>query len=174
MWTIIQDFISFPSSFSVIGQDKSCHCLNQLDARQGPITTQAPSFSCTSGSTVAFTLIFHWLREIYSLNVIGRCACAGFGFTPLTTQMHSLQNSCNTTSHVRSLRIFQFLFKLCLLLNSLFLNTFLSFVSFKKPYLVSSFIHISFGIHLNSSPWVPSLDKVFLRKLKTKQNKNNL
>ena len=121
-----------------------------------------------------FTLIFHWLREIYSLNVIGRCACAGFGFTPLTTQMRSLQNSYNTTSHVRSLRIFQFLFKLCLLLNSLFLNTFLSFVSFKKPYLVSSFIHISFSIHLNSSPWVPSLDKVFLRKLKTKQNKNNL
>ena len=36
---------------------------------------------------------------------------------------------------------------------------------------MSSFIHISFGIHLNSSPWVPSLDKVFLRKLKTKQNK---
>ena len=101
------------------------------------------------------------------------CLCR-FWFTPLTTQMLSLQNSYNTTSHVRSLRIFQFLFKLCFLLNSLFLNTFLSFVSFKKPYLVSSFIHISFGIHLNSSSWVPSLDKVFLRKLKTKQNKNNL
>lgn len=38
----------------------------------------------------------------------------------------------------------------------------------KECYLVRSLVHVSLGVHLNSSPRVPSLDKILLCKLKTR------
>ena len=41
--------------------------------------------------------------------------------------------------------------------------------TFTDRYLVSCFVHVGFSVHLNGSPWVPSLDKVLLSKLRTRK-----
>lgn len=40
--------------------------------------------------------------------------------------------------------------------------------TFTDRYLVSGFVHVGFSVHLNGSPWVPSLDKILLSKLTTR------
>lgn len=40
--------------------------------------------------------------------------------------------------------------------------------TFTDRYLVSGFVHVGFSVHLNGSPWVPSLDKILLSKLRTR------
>lgn len=41
-------------------------------------------------------------------------------------------------------------------------------ISANEQYLVCSLVHVGLGVHLNSCPWVPSLDKIRLSKLKIK------
>ena len=61
----------------------SRHSFNQSDAKLKSITNWSHAFSRALGSLVGFTLKSHWLLEILSFLLIGRCDYFGFGFTTL-------------------------------------------------------------------------------------------
>ena len=58
---------------SLIGSEIWRHSINQSDAKLRLITSRSPAFSRALSSILVFTLRSHWLLEVSSFHVIGRC-----------------------------------------------------------------------------------------------------
>ena len=58
---------------SLIGSEIWRHSINQSDAKLRLITSRSPAFSRALSSILVFTLSSHWLLEVSSFHVIGRC-----------------------------------------------------------------------------------------------------
>ena len=76
MWKVKQVCIGFGLHgllHSMIGPENLDHSLNQSNAKLTPITTSSPAFSCSLGRLLVFTFGSHWLFNLLSHLLIGRC-----------------------------------------------------------------------------------------------------
>ena len=85
--------------FALIGLENSRHSLNQSNAKPKPITTRSPALYRAFCSCVGFTLTSHWLLNVFSFLLIGRCYCFGLGF-------HSIEKRSKSRQHASSKRVF--------------------------------------------------------------------
>ena len=65
-WLIAEICLRLHFALMVIGPENSGHFLNQSDTKLKPIKTWSPTYFCTLGSLVSFTLSSHWLCKINS------------------------------------------------------------------------------------------------------------
>ena len=74
---LLENFFGFGIT-SLYGPQNSCHFLSRSDSLLKPITTCSPAFSRALGILLDFALSSHWLFNVLSFLLIGRCNYFGF------------------------------------------------------------------------------------------------